>query len=164
MGLDTVEIEEVIRKAFPKMLYHRTEGTMTVKNKEEEAAMNSRGWRQQYLHQEYPRTMYHPWLKAKVVSSKIEEDHLQPPWQREPIVEEAKSAEDVVLTEKHVQYLQAHRILINSVDEAYSYYMDLVPDMQKQFLETVAGWQGNLPVESHIEPTRRGPGRPRTSA
>lgn len=164
MGLETVELDELVRKAYPKMLYHRTDGTMTVKNKEEEATFTSQGWRQQYLHQEFPRMMYHPWIKAKIVKTKAEMEALPAPWQKEPIIQEAKPAEDVELTEKHVAYLLAHRILVNSVDEAYSYYTDLAPDMQKQFLETVATWQGHLPVELHAETTqRRGPGRPRNS-
>lgn len=158
MGLDTVELEEVIRKTYPKMLYHRTEGTITVKTKEEEATATSRGWRQQYLHQEFPRMMYHPWLKAKIVNNKDEEAALGAPWQTEPLVAEETQAEDIQLTEKHVKYLLAHRILVSTVDEAYSYYIDLAPDMQKQFLESVANWQGNLPVEVHAEaqPVRRG--------
>lgn len=156
MGLETVELDELIRKTYPKMLFHRSEPVITVKTKEEELAATSRGYRQQYLHQEYPRMMYHPWLKPKIVNSKAEETALAAPWQTEPIVQEAAQEDDVVLTEKHVKYLLSHRILVNTVDEAYSYYMDLAPDMRKQFLESVAAWQGNLPVELHgAEPAQR---------
>lgn len=158
MGLETVELDELVRKAYPKMLFHRTEPAITVKTKEEEATASSRGYRAQYLHQEFPRMMYHPWLKPKVVQNKAEQAALAEPWQTEPIVQETAQEDDIVLTEKHVKYLLSHRILVNTVDEAYSYYMDLAPDMRKQFLESVASWQGNLPVELHGEtqPQRRG--------
>jgi hypothetical protein len=157
---DSSELETMIRKAFPRMVYHRTLGHREVNTKEELSALMSEGFTERYLHQDYPRMMYRVGMShvsvsghqlsgaTRVVHSKQEQDALGSGWSTEPGTSTAEpEGPQAELTERHVQYLQSKGFRILDLGGARDYFNLLLPEMQTEFLHQVATWEGEIPFE-----------------
>lgn len=143
------ELMEVVAKAFPKRMFHRLKPLIIVSDKAEEASAVAQGYTLRYLHQEYPKAMYHISKRdrtgqsiSQVVKSQGEEEALGSDWINEPqpLIEVNRMSDDI--TDRHVHYLQARGFRVLDVDGAVNYFISLPEDMQTQFLEDVSKWNG----------------------
>jgi hypothetical protein len=146
-------------KVFPVLLYHKTQGTVSANSDEEVADALRKGFSRQYVHQEFPKAIYYPDGRMKIVRSRAEQDALpekgsEQPFKK-PLWDTRQPEPGFQINEHHLAFLRAHGYEeVKTVEEAKSWF-NALPNSNAQFafLEDATNW---IPPEEK----KRGPGRP----